>query len=374
MVPLVLDLFCGAVGGWSLGLHRAGFETIAACEIDPWRRAIFSHNFPHAKMYDDVRSLTAKRLFDDLGRLPDVIVGSPPCQDASAANTRGRGVDGERTGLFFEAIRLVGECRPRFCAFENSPRLRTRGYDRIAASLEEIGYAPWPAVVGADNLGAPHIRKRVWIIAADAACVEWGWPSGNAWIEQNEGKRQTRGGPDVSSSNAFDPARVGPGGRRPWRRWPDGLAGASDAHAADTDRHSKHGLAGDGEVAGALGRDGGDADGTGLAIRESFGDDARAQLAALERTVGPVVHTWNGGAARHLGVAHGAAARLAGIRVPDHECPGKTVNAARACIAAQGDAILPQIAEAIGRATLRADAALACVSSGENFSMSRGCA
>ena len=163
-----LDLFAGAVGGWSQGLHRAGVETVAACEIDEWRRGGFSAQFPTARIYPDVRELSAAMLIRDLGRLPDIVVGSPPCQDASAANTKGRGVDGERTGLFFEAIRLVSEIRPAWCAFENSPRLRTRGFDRIAAELEAIGYPCWPLVVGARHAGANHRRERVWIIAADA--------------------------------------------------------------------------------------------------------------------------------------------------------------------------------------------------------------
>src|SRR5262245_26036050 len=93
----VLDLFCGACGGWSLGLHRAGgSETVAACEIDDWRRERFRRNFPEAVTYRDVRELHAGQLRAD-GVVPDVIVGSPPCQDASSANARGKGLDGERT-------------------------------------------------------------------------------------------------------------------------------------------------------------------------------------------------------------------------------------------------------------------------------------
>jgi len=164
----VLDLFSGAAGGWSLGMHRAGFQTVAACEIDTWRRAVFSANNPGVVMYSDVRELSAARLVSDLGYLPNIIVGSPPCQDASAANSKGKGVDGERTGLFFEAIRLVRECRPAWCCFENSPHLRTRGVDRVLSELEAAGYASWPFVVGAGDIGAPHQRKRMWLISADA--------------------------------------------------------------------------------------------------------------------------------------------------------------------------------------------------------------
>lgn len=162
----VLDLFSGAAGGWTLGLHRAGWTTVAACEVDPWRRAVFSRNWPEVVMFDDVRTLTARSLAG-LGPV-DAIVGSPPCQDASTANAKGKGVDGERTGLFFDAVRLVREVRPRWVCFENVPGLRARGYDRVHDALEAAGYAVRPLVVGAWHAGAFHRRNRVWIIANDA--------------------------------------------------------------------------------------------------------------------------------------------------------------------------------------------------------------
>lgn len=160
----VLDLFSGAAGGWSLGLHRAGLVTIAACEIDPWRRAVYSRNNPGVRMYGDVCTLTTERLRADGCGPIDVLAGSPPCQDASTANTSGKGIDGARTGLFWEAIRLARELRPRWVLLENVPGLRTRGYDRVHAALEEAGYAVRPLVVGAWHAGAPHRRNRVWII------------------------------------------------------------------------------------------------------------------------------------------------------------------------------------------------------------------
>jgi site-specific DNA-cytosine methylase len=236
--PAVLDLFCGACGGWSLGLHRAGFATVAACEIDPWRRNRFARNFPEARLYDDVRELTAARLRAD-GVFPALIVGSPPCQDASTANAAGRGVDGERTGLFFEAVRLVAECRPRWAAFENVPGIRRRGIDRVLGALEEAGYACWPLVVGALDLGAPHPRKRGWFVAADAATVQ----------------------------------RLA----QPWGE-PD--RGALRAEA------------------GLIALDAGDADGARLAQREGERGDAREERPPALRAIGEAWHRWNGGAAR----------------------------------------------------------------------------
>src|SRR4051812_12781734 len=103
----VLDLFSAAAGGWSLGMHRAGFHTVAACEFVAWRRALYLQNNPGVRMYDDVRTLTGEQLLRDIGFLPGIVVGSPPCQDISSANTKGKGVEGERSGLYFEAVRII---------------------------------------------------------------------------------------------------------------------------------------------------------------------------------------------------------------------------------------------------------------------------
>ena len=290
-VTTVLDLFSGACGGWSLGMHRAGFKTVAACEADPWRRSVYARNFPGVKLYEDVRTLRSTELVRDLGRLPDVIVGSPPCQDASAANTKGRGVDGERTGLFFEAIRIVGECRPRWCAFENSPRLRTRGVDRLLVELEALGYTCWPFVVGADDLGAPHKRDRIWLVAADAD--QAGPSDGRA----------------VPSLRTAEIPRIGCGDQ-----------GSVVAHT-NCDREpigAEHDEVAECSSAGVL------------------SDDAWAH--------------WNGGLAGHLRMDDGLSARVASSR-----------GTAGAIVAAYGDAVVPQITEAIGRAILRVESALACV-------------
>ena len=175
----VLDLFSAAAGGWSLGMHRAGFRTVAACEFIEWRRALYAQNNPGVLIYDDVRALTADRVISDLGYFPQIVVGSPPCQDISSANTKGKGVEGERSRLYFEAIRVIEEacergCGPDWVALENSANLRTRGADRVIQALEAIGYTVWAFVVGAEDVGANHERKRSWLIAFDAASLRHG--------------------------------------------------------------------------------------------------------------------------------------------------------------------------------------------------------
>lgn len=164
----VLDLFCGAAGGWSLGLHQAGYRTVAAAESDPWRRATFLRKFADVEMFEDVRAVTAGSLRERLGYLPRVVVGSPPCQDASSANHYGAGLDGHRTGLFAEFVRIVGEVRPAWFAAENVFGLSYRGLDRLLGELDGKGYHVWPLGMGADDFGAPHPRERIWLVGVDS--------------------------------------------------------------------------------------------------------------------------------------------------------------------------------------------------------------
>lgn len=161
--PRVLDLFSG-IGGFALGLERAGFETIAFCETDGYARRVLRKHWPHAWLYDDVRAITAKRLRAD-GNLPiDLVCGGFPCQDISTAG-KGAGLDGARSGLWSEMLRVVKETRPRWVVAENVPALRGRGADRVLADLEGAGYAVRPVVVGAWAVGGAHRRDRVWVVA-----------------------------------------------------------------------------------------------------------------------------------------------------------------------------------------------------------------
>ena len=158
----LLDLFSG-IGGFSLGLERAGFETVAFCEIEPFCRRVLGKHWPDAPIYEDVRTLTAVELLCD-GIEVDAICGGFPCQDISLAG-KGAGIEGGRSGLWSEYARLVGELRPRFVIVENVAALRSRGLDRVLRDLVALGYdAEWHCVP-ASAVGAPHRRDRIWIIA-----------------------------------------------------------------------------------------------------------------------------------------------------------------------------------------------------------------
>lgn len=155
----VLDLFSG-IGGFSLGLERTdGFETVAFCEIDEHCRAVLAKHWPEVPRFEDVATLRG----DDVGTV-DVICGGFPCQDISRAGT-GSGLAGARSGLWFEYARLIGELRPSFVIVENVSTLLHRGLDAVLGALASLGYdAQWDCIPASD-IGAPHIRDRVWIIA-----------------------------------------------------------------------------------------------------------------------------------------------------------------------------------------------------------------
>lgn len=151
-----LSLFSG-IGGLDLGLEWAGWTCAGMCEFDPWCRALLAERFPGVPIHDDVTTL-----HPEPGGF-DAVVGGFPCQDISSAG-KGAGLDGERSGLWKEMHRVIRLVRPRWVVAENVPALRTRGSDRVLGDLERAGYQAWPLVVGADDITAPHRRKRVFIV------------------------------------------------------------------------------------------------------------------------------------------------------------------------------------------------------------------
>jgi len=155
----VLDLFSG-IGGFSLGLERTGgFETVAFCEIDPFCRRVLAKHWPNVRQFEDVTKLRG----EDVGPV-DVICGGFPCQDISNAGKR-EGIQGKRSGLWREYLRIIGEIQPAIVIVENVSALLGRGIDRVLGDLAEIGYdAEWHCIP-ASAVGAPHIRDRVWIVA-----------------------------------------------------------------------------------------------------------------------------------------------------------------------------------------------------------------
>jgi DNA (cytosine-5)-methyltransferase 1 len=152
------SLFAG-IGGFDLGFERAGFECRWQVEIDQYATKILEKHWPQVHRKRDIRKCS----FRNLERV-DIIAGGFSCQDISYAGL-GAGLDGERSGLFFEAIRLVRELQPRAVVLENVAALLARGLDRVLGTLAEIGYnAEWHCIPAA-AVGAPHIRDRVFVLA-----------------------------------------------------------------------------------------------------------------------------------------------------------------------------------------------------------------
>lgn len=162
IVLKLLDLFSG-IGGFSLGLERTGgFETVAFCEIEDYPRKVLAKNWPEVPIYGDIRELNAARLRADGIRI-DAICGGFPCQDISTAG-EGAGIEGERSGLWSEYARLIGELRPQVVFVENVAALLGRGLDKVLGDLASLGYdAEWHCIP-ASACGAHHHRDRLWLI------------------------------------------------------------------------------------------------------------------------------------------------------------------------------------------------------------------
>jgi len=159
-----LALFAGS-GGGILGGHLLGWRTVAAVEIEDYPRRVLLQRqadgfLPRFPVWDDICTFDGHPW---RGKV-DVISGGFPCQDISAAG-KGDGLDGERSGLWTHMARVVSEVRPPFVFVENSPMLTTRGGTRVIADLTQMGYDTKWTVMGAADVGAPHQRDRMWIVA-----------------------------------------------------------------------------------------------------------------------------------------------------------------------------------------------------------------
>lgn len=153
----VLDLFSG-IGGFSLGLERAGMQTIAFCEIDPYCRRVLAKHWPMVPAHDDITTRKFKR-----GEA-DVICGGFPCQDVSSAGKRA-GLSGKRSGLYRELVRAIRVVRSRYAILENVAALLNDGMGRVLGDLAESGVDTEWDCIPACALGAPHERDRVFIVA-----------------------------------------------------------------------------------------------------------------------------------------------------------------------------------------------------------------
>ena len=159
----VLDLFSG-VGGFSLGLERAGMTTVAFCEIDDFCRQVLAKHWPRVPIYGDVRALKPYDLFID-GCWPiDVICGGFPCQPfSSASRGRKKGATDDRF-LWPEMRRLIDDLRPAWVIAENVVQFNGVAFDAMVSDLETSGYEVETLEIPACAVGQDHWRSRLWIL------------------------------------------------------------------------------------------------------------------------------------------------------------------------------------------------------------------
>ena len=163
----ILDLFSG-LGGFSLGLERTGcFETVAFCDNNKFSKLILDKHWKGTKIYDDIREITKEKFKTDGIESPDIITGGFPCQPFSVAGKQ-KGTSDDRH-LWPEMFRIIKAFKPRFVIGEN-----VRGiiniqdgvvFETVCTDLESEGYEVQPFIIPASGVGAPHRRERVWIIA-----------------------------------------------------------------------------------------------------------------------------------------------------------------------------------------------------------------
>ena len=159
-----LALFAGA-GGGILGGSLLGWRTVVAVEIEDYPRRVLLQRqadglLPRFPIWDDIRTFDGTQW---RGRV-DVVSGGFPCQDISAAGS-GKGISGERSGLWGEMARVVHEVRPKYVFVENSSILTSRGLGTVLGDLAEMGFDARWGVLGAKDVGAKHKRDRIWIVA-----------------------------------------------------------------------------------------------------------------------------------------------------------------------------------------------------------------
>lgn len=189
-----MEVYSQVSEGFDLGFERAGFECRWQVEIDDYATKILEKHWPKVHRERDIRQCGSSNL-----ERVDCIIGGFPCQDISYAG-RGAGLAGERSGLFFEAVRLVRELQPRAVVLENVAALLTRGLDRVLGTLAEVGYdAQWHCIPAA-SVGAPHIRDRVFIIATDSNTNSWRFKKNSKCDSGQKNQQQTSQRNDAGGS------------------------------------------------------------------------------------------------------------------------------------------------------------------------------
>ncbi len=158
---------CAGIGGFDLGFEQAGWESAWQIELDDVNRAVLADRFPRARQFKNLLDWRSHKL----ARVGCIAFGSP-CQDISqmghSAGPR-PGLDGSRSGLFFEIMEIVGALLPPWVVFENVPALwfsnGGRDIERVIAEFAQRGYLGFLRVLDAQYFGVPQKRRRILLVA-----------------------------------------------------------------------------------------------------------------------------------------------------------------------------------------------------------------
>lgn len=177
-----LSLFTGA-GGGLLGTHLLGWEPIGYVEIDDYCQRVIAARItdgfiPKAPVFGDIRQFVQSGAALEYRGFADVVTGGFPCQDISCAGT-GKGLDGERSGLWSAMLAVIRDARPAHVVVENSPMLAGRGLGVVLGNLADLGFDARWGVFSACAIGAPHTRERMFIVAHDRSQRS----QARSWIE-----------------------------------------------------------------------------------------------------------------------------------------------------------------------------------------------
>lgn len=208
----VVSLFAG-IGGFDLAFEQAGAQVVGQVEIDKFCQRVLKWHYPDVPLWGDVCNVGRREL-----PAHDVLCGGFPCQDLSVAGKRA-GLDGERSGLFYEVVRILTECTPQWFCLENVPGLlSSKGgadFQAVIEALVEIGYGVAWRVLDAQYFGVPQRRRRVFIVGClgnissaakvlfESESLPWDTPPSRK--ERRETTRGVEFGPSGSSFTELAP-------------------------------------------------------------------------------------------------------------------------------------------------------------------------
>ena len=237
-----LSLFSG-IGGLDLAAEAAGFVPAAFCEQNPFAADILRKRWPHVPIHDDVRTLDGSAY-----RGIDLVHGGFPCQDLSTAG-KGAGLEGARSGLWYEMLRVVCETEPSFVVAENVRGAVNRALDQVCDGLADAGYEVWPVVFPASAVGAPHKRERLFVVAGRRDAVAYAGSAGLEIRPQSEescGDVREERNPPVSGGDLWPTPSVrgnynrkglsphsGDGLATAVKLWPTPRAGKTDGYSSE---------------------------------------------------------------------------------------------------------------------------------------------